>query len=145
MTDRCEFCHEDFSKDAVKDYEHWQIQLFEDQYYLGRSLVKLKRHAEDLTDLTEEERKEFFEKVLPQLEKALENLFSPDFYNQATLGNDCHHFHFHIVPRYSSPRTFEGEKFVDEAWENHYAQKSGKELSEKIFNKIEARVAEELG
>ena len=32
--DGCEFCHGDFARDVVKDYEHWQVQLFEDQYYL---------------------------------------------------------------------------------------------------------------
>lgn len=140
----CEFCQGEFDKDVVKNYSHWQVQLFEDQYYLGRSLVKLKRHVEDLSDLRQEERNEFFEKVLPELEQALDNLFSPDLYNQATLGNDCKHFHFHIVPRYSSPRTFEGEEFVDEAWRNHYALKSGKDISQEVFSNIESRLEDEL-
>lgn len=135
-TSDCEFCQQKFSDTVMKEYEHWELQLFTDQNYLGRSLIKLKRHAVDLTDLRPEEREEFFEQVLPELEDALDELFGPDLYNHATLGNDCRHFHFHVIPRYSSERKFAGEKFMDENWNSHYKDSSDNDTSKEVFNQI---------
>lgn len=103
--EKCEFCHSQFSDTVIKEYQHWELQLFQDQYYLGRSLIKLKRHAVDLTELDEKERQELFDEVLPELKNSLDTLFEPDLYNQATLGNDCRHFHLHIIPRYRAERS----------------------------------------
>ena len=143
-TSECEFCQQKFSDTVIEEYRHWELQLFTDQNYLGRSLVKLKRHAVDLTDLRPEERKEFFEKVLPELEDVLDQVFGPDLYNQATLGNDCRHFHFHVIPRYSSERNFAGERFVDENWNSHYKDTAENDTSKEVFNSIKNRLKQEI-
>ena len=140
----CEFCQQKFSDTVIKEYQHWELQLFTDQSYLGRSLVKLKRHAVDLEELRSNEREEFFEKVLPELENALDEAFNPDLYNQATLGNDCRHFHFHVVPRYSSERNLAGEKFMDENWGHHYKDSSDNNTSKEVFNEIMHTVQKEI-
>ena len=141
---KCEFCQQKFSDTVMKEYDYWELQLFTDQSYIGRSLVKLKRHAVDLTGLRPEEREEFFEQVLPEIEDALDEAFDPDLYNQATLGNDCRHFHFHIIPRYSSERNFAGEKFVDENWNSHYKDSSDRDTSKEVFNKIMHKIQQEI-
>ena len=143
-TSECEFCQQKFSDTVIEEYRHWELQLFTDQNYLGRSLIKLKRHAVDLTDLRPEERKEFFEKVLPELEDVLDEVFGPDLYNQATLGNDCRHFHFHVIPRYSSERNFAGERFVDENWNSHYKDTAENDTSKEVFNSIKNRLKQEI-
>ncbi len=104
---------EDFSKYAIKDYKYWQVQIFSNQGYLGRCLVWCKREdALDLSNATEEEQKELFV-ILKDVEMALSKTFKPDIINYSFLGNDTHHLHGHIVPRYSKPIEFNGATFVD--------------------------------
>lgn len=140
----CEFCREKFSETVIREYENWVIQLFLDQKYLGRTLIKLNRHAVDLTELKKHEREELFEKVLPDLKQATDKMFEPDLYNQATLGNECRHFHIHFIPRYRTERKFNGEKFTDENWNNHYKNSDESDVSEETFNKILEEMMREL-
>jgi diadenosine tetraphosphate (Ap4A) HIT family hydrolase len=143
--ENCEFCDKKFSETALKEYTDWEVQLFLNQYHLGRSLIKLKRHAVDLTELKEDERKELFEKVLPELEDTLNKLFQPDLYNQATLGNDCRHLHIHVIPRYSSERTFNGQTFRDENWNEDYRPHPDTiDIPDATFEKMEEKIASEL-
>ncbi len=124
MNDKCPFCKNRFKYASIKEYTHWDLQLFvDDQYYIGRTVAVLQgRHITNIKDLTLEERNELFEKVLPNINNALDNIFSPDLYNYSSLGNDCSHVHMHIIPRYKEVREFEGEKFKDEYWNKTYSQ-----------------------
>lgn len=144
-SERCEFCREEFSHTTVKEYENWELQLFTNQYYLGRCLIKLNRHIVDLCNLKEEERAELFEKILPALKQAVDHLFDPDIYNYASLGNDCRHFHMHFIPRYGSPREFDGIKFKDENWNSHYKPyPKDFEIPEKTYKKLKKEVEDFL-
>lgn len=145
MIEECEFCREKFADTVLKEYRHWQVQLFLNQYYLGRTLIKLKRHAVDLNELEEEERQELFDKVLPEVEEALDQLFEPDLYNQATLGNDCRHFHLHLIPRYSEERSFQGVVFRDENWNSHYKPyPEDHKISQKTFDNLKKKMSNRL-
>jgi diadenosine tetraphosphate (Ap4A) HIT family hydrolase len=144
MKDDCEFCQNKFEHAAVKEYNYWVVQLFLNQKYLGRSLIKLKEHKVDLTDLNQSERKELFEEVLPELKEAIDNVFDPDLYNQATLGNDCRHFHLHFIPRYKTKRKFNGKEFEDDNWNSHYKNGNSLELSEKRFKEIKKALTQEI-
>lgn len=123
MTD-CVFCNNEFQEFVLKSYQNWEIQLFrDDQYYIGRTAVVLKnRHIENMVELTQDEREELFDLVLPDLVDALDTAFSPDHYNYTSLGNDCRHLHFHVIPRYKTPVTFAGQEFEDEYWNQTYSQ-----------------------
>jgi len=110
----------------IKRYAHWTLRVNENQAYLGRAIIWLKREGDmqRLSSLTEEERKELWDKVLPEYEAALQELFKPDHMNYTWLGNLFHehkgHGHMHLIPRYVSPREFEGMVFTDENWGHHY-------------------------
>lgn len=141
----CPFCREEFEHTVVREYEHWTVQLFMNQYYLGRSLIKLNRHIEDFFELRQEERNELFEKVVPELKNALDDLFSPDMYNYCSLGNDCQHLHLHVIPRYSDPRSFEGQEFRDENWNSHYKPyPKDFEAGEDVFEALKSSLTDRL-
>ena len=147
MTDSsdCEFCCGEFDNTVIKAYDCWTVQLFLDQKYLGRSLIKLNRHEVDFFDINKHEREELSGKVVPQLKKALDDLFGPDLYNYASLGNDCRHLHLHIIPRYRDSREFRGVKFEDNNWNHHYKTEQTFEPNEQVFNSIKNSVSEEIG
>ena len=145
MEKDCEFCNNKFEDTAIKDYDNWQVQLFTNQYYLGRSLIKLKRHAVDITEMKSEERKELFEKIIPELKNTLDQLYEPDLYNYSSLGNDCRHLHFHIIPRYKKERIVNSEKFKDENWNSHYkGYPKNPEIKQETFKNIKKTIKEKI-
>ena len=54
--------------------DFWDIKLLENQYYLGRSVVLLKRDCEELSGLTDEEFMDLFE-IIKRLESSMKNIF----------------------------------------------------------------------
>lgn len=108
------------SSKIVKDYTYWQVQVFGNQSYLGRCVIWCQREdACDLLEATAEEQQELFI-VLREVKAALRELFQPDWFNYAFLGNDTRHLHGHLVPRYQNPKTFQGVTFTDERWGHNF-------------------------
>jgi diadenosine tetraphosphate (Ap4A) HIT family hydrolase len=105
-----------FQRDIVlARYRHWRLSLSRRQGYLGWCLVILSRHETDAANLTAAEREELWV-IIGGPRGALERLFRPDHYNYAFLGNVVRHVHLHLMPRYESPRQFQGQTFRDEHW-----------------------------
>ncbi len=116
---------EEFRPYAIVSYRLWTLLVYKDQHYLGRSYLWLNRPGEmqDISDLTEEETLHLSMLIKKYKEAACE-LWQPDLFNYAWLGNETHihqgHGHMHIIPRYKKERQFAGERFVDERWGQNY-------------------------
>jgi len=107
---------ENFSNNIVKKYNHWTVNIHPNQEYLGRCVIWCDRkNALDLTDVTEDEKHEFFQ-IIQELKKTLEKAFNPDWMNYSFLGNSTRHLHCHMVPRYKNEREFAGIIFKDKRW-----------------------------
>lgn len=110
----------DYEKLKVKEYKYWSIFLHKDQTNIGRTYLWCNRKdIVDFLDMNNEEKEEFF-KATKELKDVLTKLFKPDLFNYASLGNDTHHLHVHIIPRYASPREFQGITFEDKRWGHSY-------------------------
>lgn len=108
------------SERVIKDYEHWTVSLHGNQGYLGRCVIVAKREdAEDLSEATPEEREELF-LIINELKNAAADLFQPDWFNYAFLGNIVRHLHGHFLPRYKTSREYGGMIFKDERWGQNY-------------------------
>jgi diadenosine tetraphosphate (Ap4A) HIT family hydrolase len=79
---------------------------------LGNCVVITKRHLEKFSDITPEEMSEFA-KVVKDIEKSLMQSFSYDKINWLMLMMKDKHTHFHIIPRYQTPRNFAGIEWKD--------------------------------
>lgn len=120
----CGLCQrsEKYTRLDIKDYNYWGVTLFENQYYLGRSIIFLKRHAGDaFIDTSIDEKNELENIVIPKLTNAISNLYKPDRFNYAALGNEVEHAHWHIIPRYGKPVEFCGMVFEDKNYGKNYA------------------------
>ena len=104
-----------FKKFDIKEYNFWKVRLHKNQYYLGRCMVSLRRHLEDLFDINEEEKMELFE-IVKNLRTGLKKSFNPNLFNYSSLGNITRHVHLHLIPRYKKEKVFSGIKFKDERW-----------------------------
>ena len=99
----CSYCAEGALLDAfgikICELPMSKVILFREQSHRGRVIVASKKHVDDITDLTREERVQFMEDVNRTAE-ALHELFHPDKINFGAYGDTMHHLHFHLVPKY---------------------------------------------
>ena len=99
----CSYCAEGALLDAfgikIGELPMSKVILFKEQSHRGRVIVASKRHVDDITDLTREERIQFMEDV-NHVAEILHELFHPDKINFGAYGDTMHHLHFHLVPKY---------------------------------------------
>lgn len=73
--------------------------LFKEQSHLGRCIVAYKDHVSEIVDISEEERRLFFEDVA-HAAKAIHAAFHPDKLNYGAYGDTGCHLHMHLCPKY---------------------------------------------
>ncbi len=105
--------HEVFATDL------WRVIVNLNQNKLGKVMVCLMRHSEDICELKDAELLELWD-VIRRTKEILDFLFRPDHYNYSFLMNLDSHVHLHMIPRYKTVRVFEGVGFhdTDEVTEN---------------------------
>lgn len=134
----------DYSNNLIKEYKYWDVFIHENQGALGRIYVWCKREsALDLPDVTQEEGKELFE-ILREMGSVLTKAFDPDMFNYAFLGNNTHHLHGHIVPRYSKPVEFNGQTFIDKNWGHNYRTDPDFVTSPELLNAVKSKIIQNL-
>ena len=99
----CSYCSEGALLDAfgikIGELPMSKVILFKEQSHKGRIIVACKKHVDDITQLTKEERIQFMEDVNHTAE-IMHELFHPDKINFGAYGDTMHHLHFHLVPKY---------------------------------------------
>ncbi len=128
--------------------KYWNVVLLEEQRYLGRSVVELKRECGDLADLTEEEILDFFQ-IIAKMQDLLRKTFDATMFNWACLMNNAYQevtpkpqIHWHFIPRYNHEVTFVSETFKDINFGHHHL-KNG-EGDRIVSPELRTKIAEEL-
>lgn len=83
----------------IHEFEHSWWLLGEHQYYAGYSVLLLKGHARELTDLPHAQALAVLQELL-RAQKAVEMALKPHKMNLCSLGNVVDHVHWHLFPRY---------------------------------------------
>lgn len=104
MTDpNCAYCMEGelVSQFGIKICElpASKVYLFKEQSHKGRVIVAHKRHVNEITELSAEERAEYMEEI-NRVAAALHKAFHPKKVNYGAYGDTGCHLHFHLVPKY---------------------------------------------
>lgn len=134
----CSMCNtpEEYKKFLIKKFDYWRVELHENQCYLGRTIIILKRHAEDLSEINSKEKDELFS-IIKSLKKILQNVFNPDVINYASLGNKTRHLHLHIIPRYQRQIEFAGTLFMDKRWGNNpFPYEKDFNITDNVYSQI---------
>lgn len=103
----CPFCQKlsdahGFSKnEEIWDFTHSVAILGPWQFYHGYCLLIARRHASELNELDERERRAFLEEMCV-LAEAIQQTFRPRKLNYELLGNQVSHLHWHLFPRYET-------------------------------------------
>lgn len=96
----------------ICSFQYWRVVANYNQNKLGKCMVCLKRHDEDICNLSEDEIKELWD-IIRKLKAALAACFRLEHFNYAFLMNKDAHVHLHVIPRYQSRRVFAGMEFQD--------------------------------
>ncbi|MEI6327374.1 MAG: HIT family protein [Candidatus Roizmanbacteria bacterium] len=124
----------DRQKLQIVETQYWKVILGEDQEYLGRSYVSIKRDCPNLSEVTDLEWADL-KRLIVVIESAFKKAFDATHFNWSCLMNDAYkkipphpHVHWHMRPRYSHDVTFAGIVFKDLEFGHHYARSNERVL-----------------
>ncbi len=94
------------------EYDHWVVLLRPGQITAGCMVLACKEEAERLPDVSAEAYGEL-PRVTGDLEATLRRNFDPQKINYILLMMVDKYVHWHVIPRYDSPREMGGVTFED--------------------------------
>lgn len=136
----------DYEKHLLKEYGHWTVYLHYNQAYLGRNYIALNRQGnlDPYTDTTPQERAEL-ELIITDLQSSISDLYQPELYNYANFRNTWPRCHWHVIPRYATPRTLNEQIFTDDNWGKNYAPYNRNfEITTELFEQIKSDMSQRL-
>lgn len=152
MPKTCELC--EFLKDPqhqILATKHWNIGTSNNQAYLGRAFMTLRRHKGSLSALSEEEWQDF-RRIVGVLEKAYKQAFGAEPLNWGCFMNiafqtEPHnpHVHWHIFPRYKVAPVVAGITFSDKRFGYFYDDKAEHIVSDEVVRVIVAQLKKAIG
>ena len=104
-----------YPQSVVRDYERWTVLLRPKQATLGALVLASKEPARSLGEISAEGMAELG-LATAELEAALKKSFGYEKLNYLMLMMVDPDVHFHVLPRYSGPRSFATTEFTDPAW-----------------------------
>ncbi len=144
----CDWCNlsEEDQQFQVYESKSWSAFLSDEQDYIGRCILVLKRHCNSLSELTDEEWDEL-RNLVRRVEACLKAVMGATLCNWSCLMNSFYkeaapdpHLHIHVRPRYDKPVMLNGNTYSDSEFGHHYAlNKSGiipAEDKEEVFIRI---------
>src|SRR3954453_1779318 len=99
----------------LREFEHWLVLLRPAQVTLGSLVLAAKGDATAYADLPREAFTEQAE-VIAAIERALAHFCRYERINYLMLMMVDPNVHFHVIPRYSLPREWDGIEFPDAGW-----------------------------
>jgi diadenosine tetraphosphate (Ap4A) HIT family hydrolase len=138
-------------EELVLETDYWKVVLSEDQAYLGRCMIALKRDSGELSDLTSDEWTDFHDNIVKKLESAFKKAFNATMFNWTCLMNNAYqaenpepHVHWHFRPRYKHEVEFAGQQFQDPDFGSHYNRERKNHVSKDLLKKISDEVKKYL-
>lgn len=144
----CDWCSlsEEDKRFLLCESRSWSVFLSDEQDYIGRCILVLKRHCNSLSELTDDEWGELRD-LICELEACLKAVLGATLCNWSCLMNSFYkaaepdpHLHIHVRPRYDKPVILNGRAYTDGEFAHHYAlKKSGaipSEDREEVFSRL---------
>lgn len=148
----CGWCHlsEEDKNYLLLESGYWSVFLADEQDYIGRCILVLKRHCGSLSELTDGEWQELLH-LIKKLELCLKTVFGADLCNWSCLMNSfyqasepCPHLHIHVRPRYRNPVVINGNTYIDDSFGHHYSTKKNERIGTEDMQEIYLRMKSRL-
>ena len=112
----------------IREWDHWAVLLRPPQVTLGSLVLASTSEATAFSDLPEAAFTEL-RAVVSAIEAALRQFCHYERINYLMLMMVDPHVHFHVIPRYSETRSWDGGEFPDEGWPGPPQLKSAVEMT----------------
>ena len=100
---------------VVKEYTNWVVMLRPKQVTLGSLVLAEKSDAESYADISDNAMAEQ-QRIIRDIESNLKAMFGAEKFNYLMLMMVDPNVHFHVLPRYSQDKEFQGKTFTDPNW-----------------------------
>jgi diadenosine tetraphosphate (Ap4A) HIT family hydrolase len=129
-----------YPKSLVREFEHWLVLARPAQVTLGSLVLAARSEAMAYRDLPPAA---FAEQaaVIAAIETGLTAFCHYERINYLMLMMVDPHVHFHVIPRYSSPRRWDGVEFADRGWPGAPDLSSATQLSSSQINTLRDELA----
>ncbi|MEO0421308.1 MAG: HIT family protein [Pseudomonadota bacterium] len=104
-----------YPQTLVHEYEHWCVLLRPKQVTLGSLVLAARSAAMRFSDLSPAAIAERH-RVVSDIERVLGEFVQYEKINYLMLMMVDPHVHYHVLPRYATPRSFAGIEFADAGW-----------------------------
>jgi len=104
-----------YPETLIADYVHWVVLLRPQQVTLGSLILACKEPTTAFSEIGSGAFEELG-RAVDDIETCLRDAFAYDKINYLMLMMVDPHVHFHVLPRYSEPRSFAGMAFGDAGW-----------------------------
>jgi diadenosine tetraphosphate (Ap4A) HIT family hydrolase len=129
-----------FPDSLVRDYTHWAVLIRPRQVTLGCFILAEKSNATTFGQLSQESLLEFG-RVCRDIEATLEAEFQNEKINYVALMMVDPNVHFHVLPRYSTSRSFMGFEFADTGWPKHPDMQYANEMPPETLVALQSQLA----
>ena len=135
----CVWCNlsEEDKQYQVYETAFWSVYLSDEQDYIGRCILVLKRHCSSMSEMNADEWEDL-RKLICKVETCLKMVLGAALCNWSCLMNSFYkesesdpHLHIHVRPRYDKPVMVNGNIYTDSEFGHHYAVKKDSEISDK--------------
>ena len=104
-----------YPQSLIVESDHWAVVLRPVQVTLGSLVLISKSDATRFPELSAEDLKDLG-RISGAMESALRQAFGHDKINYLMLMMVDPHVHYHVLPRYGRPVSFQGQDFEDHSW-----------------------------
>ena len=123
-------------------FDRWVVLLRPQQVTLGSLVIVSREKASAFSQLSRDAFSEL-QDVIISVETLLSGAFSYEKINYLMLMMVDPDVHFHVIPRYSTPQSFAGHKFLDHGWPGppnlKQANVTSDELNQAILQHLKSR------
>ena len=128
----------------IKEFEHWAVLLRPGQVTLGSLVLAAKAEATAYSNLPDEA---FAEQAIAvrAIEGALRSFCEYERINYLMLMMVDPNVHFHVIPRYSSAREWNGIEFPDAGWPGPPLLGSALQLDSDQIAKLKSELTSHFG
>ncbi len=123
----------------IAEYEHWTVQLRPQQATLGALVLIAKAEVTAFADLPDAA---FAQQaaVVRSIERVLGAAIGYDRINYLMLMMRDPHVHYHVLPRYGEPRTYDGIPCTDPGWPGPPDLSHAAELPADTWDRLRAQL-----
>ena len=131
-----------YPKSLIREYDKWIVLLRPQQVTLGSLVLACKEDVQEFKNVTSGSMTEMHS-IVCDIESTLSTLFSYEKINYLMLMMVDPHVHFHVVPRYSSPRTCLDNEFDDPGWPAPPKLEYKNELTDSLFDDLRLLISKQ--